>query len=463
MKTTRWTLGLAAALLATAAFDAAGQCENAFTLADMYGASTPVLPNDFRVEIRPDQSNPGARALGLGGAFLSSADDATSVIANPAGLGAMVRPAMQIEVRPADQVQYDRLPDGYSADPRNPGEPFIQNDFSSGFPPFFASFVIPVADKLVVAAFYQKFMSADRTVDRGGSPSRGPCYSTVAPISGAAIAAYPDTYILNDRSEVWRAGASVGFRATYQLTFGATVYYAKESRDFTVTGGNPLNPGAGRVEPYGSNDGKPGFILGVQYTPTENLRLGAVFSSEVDLIEEERINKALVLPMRIGLGLNVSPSSSLSLSLEGVFVGSSAFAKEVNYARGFSTWAAFPGAESPAIAGNWDSDDSFEARFGLEWSVVQTRTQIFALRAGYYGISPSNVRYTAGEATTVFNRALYDYVRYSYPNVNDPWLHHVTGGLGAVFNKKFQIDVGADYEFAETKALAVSMLLGYTF
>jgi hypothetical protein len=30
-------------------------------------------------------NNPGARALGMGGAFVAVADDATAVIANPAG------------------------------------------------------------------------------------------------------------------------------------------------------------------------------------------------------------------------------------------------------------------------------------------------------------------------------------------------------------------------------------------
>jgi long-subunit fatty acid transport protein len=44
-------------------------------------------------------SNPGARSLGLGGAFAAIADDATAAFANPAGLTQLTRPEVSIEGR----------------------------------------------------------------------------------------------------------------------------------------------------------------------------------------------------------------------------------------------------------------------------------------------------------------------------------------------------------------------------
>ena len=44
-------------------------------------------------------SNPGARSMGLGGAFVALADDATAAFANPAGLVQIVRPEVSIEGR----------------------------------------------------------------------------------------------------------------------------------------------------------------------------------------------------------------------------------------------------------------------------------------------------------------------------------------------------------------------------
>ena len=44
-------------------------------------------------------SNPGARSLGLAGAFAALADDATAVFANPGGLVQLTRPEVAVEVR----------------------------------------------------------------------------------------------------------------------------------------------------------------------------------------------------------------------------------------------------------------------------------------------------------------------------------------------------------------------------
>src|SRR5437588_1153012 len=50
-----------------------------------------VLTNPLQQQLRFDFSSPGARALGMGGAFLGRADDASAAEANPAGLSAVHR------------------------------------------------------------------------------------------------------------------------------------------------------------------------------------------------------------------------------------------------------------------------------------------------------------------------------------------------------------------------------------
>lgn len=47
----------------------------------------------------PSLPNPGARSLGLGGAFVAQADDATAAFANPAGLGQLLEPEISAELR----------------------------------------------------------------------------------------------------------------------------------------------------------------------------------------------------------------------------------------------------------------------------------------------------------------------------------------------------------------------------
>jgi len=66
------------------------------------GTAPTVRANEFaQLIFTPHFSlaNPGARSLGLGGAFLALADDATAAIANPAGLVQLARPEISVEGR----------------------------------------------------------------------------------------------------------------------------------------------------------------------------------------------------------------------------------------------------------------------------------------------------------------------------------------------------------------------------
>ena len=51
------------------------------------------------VTLELSYSNPGARSMGLGGAFVALADDATAAYANPSGLVQLVRPEVSVEGR----------------------------------------------------------------------------------------------------------------------------------------------------------------------------------------------------------------------------------------------------------------------------------------------------------------------------------------------------------------------------
>src|SRR6266850_6748509 len=50
---------------------------------------------DFRFNL----TNPGARSLGLGGAFIAISDDATASLSNPAGLMLLAKPEFFTEMR----------------------------------------------------------------------------------------------------------------------------------------------------------------------------------------------------------------------------------------------------------------------------------------------------------------------------------------------------------------------------
>jgi len=61
-------------------------------------------------------TNPGARSIGLGGAFAAIADDATAAFANPAGLIQILRPEISAEIRGSASTKTTTAPYVFSGD-----------------------------------------------------------------------------------------------------------------------------------------------------------------------------------------------------------------------------------------------------------------------------------------------------------------------------------------------------------
>ena len=101
-------------------------------------------PNTFEFSF----SNPGARSLGLGGAFVALADDATAAFANPAGLVQLIRPEISAEGRHwsfstpyTAGGRYEGVPTGLGLDTHDGVRIATSNESVSGLS--YLSFVYP--------------------------------------------------------------------------------------------------------------------------------------------------------------------------------------------------------------------------------------------------------------------------------------------------------------------------------
>jgi len=98
-------------------------------------------------------NNPGARALGMGSAFVSVADDATAAVTNPAGLVLLQRPELSAE---AKFTTFKNKIKAFSNQPTpdlTRGTPFTSRTFEDDVTtPSFFSFVYPT-ERLSVAVF----------------------------------------------------------------------------------------------------------------------------------------------------------------------------------------------------------------------------------------------------------------------------------------------------------------------
>ena len=111
--------------------------------------------------------NPGARALGLGGAFISQADDSTAAQSNPAGLLNLRRPELFAEIR---SRRYDS---SVASSNTTLDNPFFQGNVTTGaisepersFSPSFLSYVIPFKHVAVGFSRLESLNTQTRTLN----------------------------------------------------------------------------------------------------------------------------------------------------------------------------------------------------------------------------------------------------------------------------------------------------------
>jgi long-chain fatty acid transport protein len=97
---------------------------------------------------------PGARSLGLGGAFVGVADDATAAIANPGGLTILTAKEFSINGRNSDSDVVFFDPDAFDSTASNAGTGRMNKQYSDkNTDVSFASFVLPF-DRWVLSAYY---------------------------------------------------------------------------------------------------------------------------------------------------------------------------------------------------------------------------------------------------------------------------------------------------------------------
>lgn len=99
--------------------------------------------------------NPGARSLGMGGAFLGLADDASAAEANPAGLTILRKPEFAIEARNYEEAQIFSTTGTYPDITRTPFHHFSQRVDVT-----FASVIYPIKNFRIGAYYHQPLQNA---------------------------------------------------------------------------------------------------------------------------------------------------------------------------------------------------------------------------------------------------------------------------------------------------------------
>lgn len=415
--------------------------------------------------------NPGARSLGMGGAFLGLADDASAAEANPAGLTILRKAEFSIEGRNFLEQQLFTTSGTFPTVERT-----AFTNHSDRVVLSFASAVIPIKDKFTIGAYFHEplnnegggvvapsedpvtgditplpnfFLPAENRQIVGGPITRAECLSRRQamndPFACLEFRVDPFVSALSVRQRTF--GLAGAWQVHPKFSVGATVRHQRflESA-FTFRFTQFFDPKQvivqatakvenGQVEVVEESDTT--FTAGFKWSPTDKISFGGVYkqgpefqtplfyADSASAFEFNQVaNTNFHIPDIAGIGVSIRPIPVLTVNVDAVHV------KYSNLVDNFvSAVADVRELDEPFVA-----NDVTELRVGAEYFFA-TRIPI-AIRAGYWRDPAHSIEWNGP-----LNRPDFIAEAMLYPKGEDQ--NHFSVGAGLAW-PRFQIDFAYD-------------------
>lgn len=382
--------------------------------------------------------NPGARALGMGGAFLALADDATAAEANPAGLTILRQAEVSLEGRHWETEQ--RFAVGGDFPDLDVG---LQINRSRRVELNFGSFVMPFGNFAIAGYYHQPLAQVTDTTVLGNEINF--YLAPQGPVSPAQCDQDPDCipYVLYPfRTAVETRMRTTGLAAAYKIgtvSVGAAVRQQKfEQGAFTFRTDTDFLPLS--LVAQTADDDDITYSAGLKWEVTPALSFGAVYKQgaqfDTSLFFQDLANAGDVIdignpsfnvPDIYGGGIAFRPIPTLTVLADVVNVNYSALADDF-----YSVFAGIDGDNE------YEIEDGVEYHVGAEYFFA-TAIPV-AIRAGWWREPAHSLRFT-GE----LDRPNAVAMRILHPGAEDQ--DHYSVGVGLAW-PRFQID--AAYDTADT-------------
>jgi hypothetical protein len=422
--------------------------------------------------------NPGARSLGMGGAFLGLADDATAAETNPAGLTILRQPEISLEVR---NFRSETLLPASGHFPDLQDENFVS--YSRNVDVSFASAVFP-REKWALAVYYHHplqvstdlnmlyefdifndavlkdlpyfYVARGNPLGSGGAVTRQECEQLqnqdFGLCSGFQVTGFLSSVAVEQ--ETW---GLAGAWELGRLSLGAGVRYQTfEQAALTLRYDQFLNPLEALIqateldangEPQEENDLT--FTAGFKLALRENLSVGGVFKQgaeyptgvfqrSVDEEFDEAFDTTFHVPDTAGLGVAWRPIPVLALAADAVWIRYSNLTDDFRSAY----------SEIQVLDRPYAIEDAVEYHVGAEYFFT-SRIPV-AIRAGWWLEPAHGIEYVGPLTCTETIFAEEDRVLCSANRIRSSILfnggedqNHFTVGVGLAW-PRFQIDAAYD-------------------
>lgn len=409
-------------------------------LVALAGLSAPVLAIDDdpgTALLRTSFASPGARAAGMGGAFIGLADDSSAAFLNPAGILLLSQKEITLEMRHRDP---DALGLGTIAGPAVRSTADTDTDVS------YASFAMPIPDKKIgFGVFYGKLSGSEFGTTFSDDVEVIPEFIVGA---GSTRVALEDSYF----------GVSGALELTQGLRIGVSAYQVtRELRSSSVysVGLDEDDEEAFFVYDGRTDDSDIGFNIGAHWTVNDAWSVGVAHRSATEFGAEYRFNflnatsfptsapfgeaGTNVIPSATTLGVGWRATERVVLALDVARVRHSQIVDDAERAETIGTFLL-------TEPGDLAADDSTDIRFGAEFLIPKESGSWF-LRAGLAREGSSSIRTT--------NSALPE-VRPFFSGRDDET--HATLGVGYA-GEKFGIDAAFDRSDSNSEFVASLVIM----
>jgi long-chain fatty acid transport protein len=380
-------------------------------------------------------NNPGARSLGMGGAFVAVADDATAVVANPAGLVILQRPEL------SGEVKFSRFNNTINAFSNTAAEGATDRLHSRDFDdsvvtPSFFSFVYP-SERLVVAAFVRELINYKSTFETEGIFFNDPA-------NGGVVRLFPVRSELEIRALNLGLAAGINLEKAHPMlpNIGASLEFSigriRSRLDRFGTQGANGPPDFSNLISTETVDGTDlgiGFNIGALWHPVKDLGVGLVYRRGPRYDTQQTITVAGGSTTTLDFGFKVPDVAAAGVSYR--FFERLTVAIEATYIQYSQLVKGFQVPLADSVATKYKVDDALELHLGAEY-IFFVKDIPLAARGGFYTNPDHKIRYTGGQhdASEAAERLLYRGGKDRY---------HGTAGLGIVPFPGFQIDFAGNY------------------
>jgi len=415
-------------------------------LLGLSGAASAITDTETNASIPFNLANPGARSMGMGGAFLGLADDATAAYTNPAGLTQLVTPELSIEGRHTDySIPYVNT-GSVTTNPFNGSGVSTADADSSKNNLSFISFVYPWQN-WSFAVYRDELLrySADFSNDPNGVAIHGLVDDFGNPLEYVTfpVTAHTDLRVIDyGVSAAWKMSdvVSLGFGLSYYDfkidTLMTRVAFPNNSLDLPA--GTPVNQQA-----QNGSDNDVGVNLGARFTLGEHWSAGltyrsgpkfgydatsSILTSSPPEVATSLSDVKFKVPDQFGAGLSWHPNEAWVINFDADFIQYSQVTHGIESLFG----------NGPATTAQLSIPNGVEYHLGGEYTFTQMEHP-FSLRAGVWHDPRHSIEFKGDPGNDPNAAALATLFSGGKGSQT-----HGALGLGWAFSK-FQIDAAADF------------------